>query len=294
MKNIIVFGGSGFLGSHVCDQLSGYGYHVTIYDIKVSPYLKVNQKMIVGDLLDSEKVDQAILGNDIVFNFAGIADIEECKQNALDTVKCNILGNTILLEASRKAEIKRFIFASSVYVYSQYGSFYRCSKQASESYVEMYSQEYHLPYTIVRFGSLYGERSDERNGIYRFLKQVLTENKIVHKGTGEEVREFIHVKDAAELCGEILDEKYVNQNIILTGHQAIKYKELFEMIQEIVNNKDIKIEYEKEQVNSHYMITPYSFSPKIGKKLTNNPYIDMGQGIIGCLADISQKYNMEE
>lgn len=78
-KKIIVFGGSGFLGSHVADKLTDYGYDVTIFDLVKSPYLRKNQKMIIGNILDEEQVREAIKGNQIVYNFAGYADLDTAK-----------------------------------------------------------------------------------------------------------------------------------------------------------------------------------------------------------------------
>ena len=66
----IIFGGSGFLGSHVADSLINSGFSVTIFDIKKSPFLKSGQKMIIGDILDLDQLDKAIKGHDIIFNFA--------------------------------------------------------------------------------------------------------------------------------------------------------------------------------------------------------------------------------
>ena len=66
-KKAIVFGGSGFLGSHVSDVLSEEGYEVTIFDLEPSPYLQSGQKMMVGDILDREKVIKAVKGKNIVF-----------------------------------------------------------------------------------------------------------------------------------------------------------------------------------------------------------------------------------
>ena len=130
--NITVFGGAGFLGSHVCDKLTDAGHSVTIFDIRESPWLREGQRMIVGDVLDEKAVAEAVDGAQVVYNFAGIADIGEAGSRPVDTVKYNILGNTLVLEAAVKAKARRFVFASSLYVYSSAGGFYRCSKQACE------------------------------------------------------------------------------------------------------------------------------------------------------------------
>ena len=284
-EKVIVFGGSGFLGSHIADVLTEKGYQVTLFDIKPSPYLKDGQEMIIGDILDSDFVENAISGCDIVYNLAGIADIDECVQRPIDTIRYNILGNAIVLEASRKAKVERFIFASSVYVYSQTGSIYKSSKQAAESFIEDYNKLFGLPYTIVRYGSLYGNRADERNSIYRLIKESLIAKKIEYHGSGEEIREYIHVEDAANASVEILSPIYENQHIILTGNQTIKYKDLLNMINEMLGG-EIEIIYSNSKSETHYQVTPYSFNPKLGKKLVSTYYVDMGQGILNIMSEI--------
>ena len=287
---VIVFGGSGFLGSHVADALTDAGYEVTIYDLKPSPYLRDSQQMVVGDILDQDKVKKAIEGCDVVYNFAGIADIEDASQRPLDSVKFNILGNSIILEESRMAKVKRCVFASSLYVYSKAGSFYRSTKQSCELLVENYQEIFGLSYTILRYGSLYGPRADERNFIYRIIKQALIEEKIVRDGDGEEIREYIHVYDAAKGSVEILSDEFVNQYVIITGNQQMKVKDLLLMIKEMLDNR-IKVEYIPATINYHYEITPYTFAPKLARRILSNTYVDLGQGILKSIQTIYKEIN---
>lgn len=289
--NIIIFGGSGFLGSHVADALSNAGHKVRIFDIRASGYLNPSQEMIVGDIMDERAVNNAMEGMDILYNFAGIADIDEASKKPLDTVKYNILGNTILLEAAREHQLKRFVYASTVYVYSNSGSFYRCSKNACELYIETYQKQYGLDYTILRYGTLYGMRADSRNSVYRFITQAMTEGKITYPGDGSEIREYIHVLDAAQASIEILSSEFKNEHVIFTGHHPMKVSELLTMIKEILK-KDITIEYVKpksEDPVDHYTVTPYTFLPKVGKKYVKHYYTDMGQGLLLCMQDVFDK-----
>jgi UDP-glucose 4-epimerase len=136
--NITVIGGSGFLGSHVADQLSIAGHSVKIFDKKLSPWLRADQQMIIGDLMNLEDIDKAICDSDVVYHFAALADLNEAINKPIETVKVNVLGTVQILESCRKYDVKRFIYASTVYVYSREGGFYRCSKQASEHYIEEY------------------------------------------------------------------------------------------------------------------------------------------------------------
>jgi len=284
----VIFGGSGFLGSHVADVLDDLGHEVIIYDIKSSSYLRSSQRMIVGDILDEKKVEKSVRGCDIVYNFAGIADIDDARRRPLDSVKYNILGNTIILEMCRRFKIKRLVFASSLYVYSKAGSFYRSTKQACELLIENYKEVFGLPYTILRYGSLYGPRADDENFIYKIIKQALTEKKITRYGDGDELREYIHVLDAAKGSVEILSDEFVNQEIILTGDKQTRVKDLLMMIREIFNDK-IDIEFVPFHYNDHYEITPYSFAPKVAKRLSHRTHLDLNQGILDIVYNMYKK-----
>ena len=217
----IVFGGSGFLGSHVADSLTKAGYEVTIFDLVQSPYKRKDQNMNVGNILDRDAIDEAVKGCEVVYNFAGIADLEKAKENPVRTVETNILGNTIILDACRKNNIKRFVFASSLYVYSKSGSIYRSSKQSCELIIENYHEDFGLPYTILRYGSLYGPRADENNWIYKVINQAISEGKITRYGDGEELREYIHVEDAARCSVDILSKEFENEYVIIPSTHTI-------------------------------------------------------------------------
>jgi UDP-glucose 4-epimerase len=291
IKKVIVFGGSGFLGSHVGDSLTSRGFGVTIFDIRESPYLQESQDMIVGDILDQDQLDKAIEGHDIVYNFAGIADIDECHDRPLDTIRYNILGNAQILEAATKNNIKKYLFASSAYVYSSSGSYYRISKQSSELFVEAFAEENKMDFTILRYGSLYGNRGDKRNSLHRIIETAVKDGKIDYHGDGSETREYIHVKDAANLSVEALDKKYKNEILMLTGTKSIKYGDLLVMINEMFSNKiDIKMHSIKSK--THYKMSPYSFNPKMAKKLVSNPHIDLGQGILNLIEEIHSELSL--
>ncbi len=289
-KRVLVFGGSGFLGSHVADALIAQGYNVAIYDLKASSYLQKAQEMIIGDIMDEKLVEKSVKGCDVAYNFAGISDIEEASNKPLDSVRYNILGNSIILEACRKAGVKRFVFASSVYIYSKAGSFYRSTKQACELLIENYFEIFGLPYTMLRYGSLYGPRSDEHNFIHRIIKQALTDKKIVRDGDGKEIRDYIHVLDAAKSSVDVLDDEFKNQYVIITGDQQMKVRDLLNMVKEMLEN-GIEIEYRPAVSRYHYEITPYTFSPKVAKRLVNRTYLDLGQGILECIHDIYSQLN---
>lgn len=285
---VVVFGGSGFLGSHVVDELLSRGYEVRACDIKKSQY--IDEKIFYRcDILDIEAIKQAIDGFDAVYNFAGLADINIAIQAPLETIKLNVLGNTNILEAMRSKGIKRFFYASSAYIFSNKGSFYGISKQASEKIIEEYANIFNIEYIIIRYGSVYGTRADKQNRIYKLLKEALKQKKITFLGNGEEIREYIHVKDAAKLSVDLLQSDYKNEHFILTGVEKYTYKELLELIKEMFND-EIEIEFKNQEYKGHYKLTPYSVNePKIGKKIVNNPYIDFGQGLLELIYEMKKE-----
>jgi len=285
---VIVFGGSGFLGSHVADSLTEVGHAVTIFDVNPSPYLRFGQSMYVGDILSPEQVLDAVAAHTIVYNFAGLTDLDDATTRPVDTIRLNVEGNANILEACRMANVERFVYASTIYVYSDKGGFYRCSKQAAETYIEEMNRKYDLDFTILRYGTLYGPRADERNSIYRYLKEAVETGSVVCSGSGEEMREYIHVRDAARLSVRILDDEYRNQHIIISGHYPMRFKDMILMIQEILG-KNITIKFSAKKNPDHYTYSPYSFIPKIGHKLVNHRYLDMGQGFLECLHEIYRK-----
>ncbi|MBI3315838.1 MAG: NAD(P)-dependent oxidoreductase [Candidatus Omnitrophica bacterium] len=285
-RTAIVFGGSGFLGSHVCDVLSERGFGVKVFDRTPSPYLQKDQTMIIGDVLDRQKVMKAVAGCDYVYNFAGVSDLNEATTKPLDTIRFNVEGNAHILDAAVGAKAKRFIFASTIYVYSEKGGFYRCSKQASELYIEECQRQYGLDFTILRYGTVYGLRADQRNSVYRYLLEAVTKGVIEYPGSGDEVRDYINVRDAARLSVDILGEPYRNQHIILSGAHPVKSKNMMMMIREMLDKK-VRIKFQvKKKIAAHYELTPYSFAPKIGYKLTDRLYVDIGQGLLECLHEI--------
>lgn len=292
-RKVVVFGGSGFLGSHVADALSDIGCHVTVFDIKRSSYLRKDQQMIVGSILDAEVVRSVVKGATIVYNFAAVADLADAKRNPYQTIQTNLFGTLNIMEACRLAGVERFLFASTVYVYSQSGSFYRASKQACELFIEEYQKHYGLNFTVLRYGSLYGPRADKNNWIYSVIRQALDKKCIVRKGNAEEIREYIHVRDAARLSVKVLGEKFMNQYVIITGQQMMRVKDVLVMIKEILGG-NINLKFELIKDDEHYAVTPYSFLPKGALKLTDNVSVDLGQGILELLHQEHQVFSVEK
>lgn len=285
MKNILVFGGYGFLGYYLVKELLKRNYNVTIADISNKNGFNDFVTFIECDILDREAVTKVFASNtfDIVYNLAGFANLDNAIKFPIKTMELNIIANMYILEECVKQDISNFVYASSAYAMSNKGSYYGISKLASEKIIEEYHEKYKLPFVILRYGSVYSERDYDNNYIYNLIKKAVINKTIEHGGTGEEIREYIHASDAAKLSVDVIEsDEYKNLHVILTGTERMKRSELFNMINEIMNNK-IDITYKHEGYMNHYKFTPYSFEPSVSKKLVANPHIDMGQGILECI-----------
>lgn len=282
---IIVIGGSGFLGSHVADALSDAGHAVTIIDKTASPWLRAGQQFVSADIRDREALADAFKGAEAVINFAGIADIAAANANPFETAEINLVGTLQSIEAALNVGVKRYLFASTVYVYSDLGGFYRASKQACEAFIEAYGQERGLDYTILRYGTLYGRRAGPTNRIHSMIASAVRSSRISYPGSGEALRDFIHVRDAARITVRTLDAAYIKRHLLITGQERMRVKDVAEMIAEILPG-EIALEFANGEPEGHYRLTPYTFAPRLGHKLVPSDYIDIGQGLLDCIQEI--------
>ena len=279
LKNIIVFGGSGFLGSHICDCLTDCGYKVTLFDKNRSKFLKKNQKMFIGDITDFHNVQKAIKHHKYIFHFAGVSDIGEANLNPLKAIKYNILGTSNILEAIKNnKKVNRIVFASSIYARSKRGAFYSSTKRSCESLIENYRERFNINYTILRFGSIYGLRANYFNMMHNFIVQGLKSNKIIRDGDGTEIRNYINVKDAAKICVKILNKRYANKYFTIVGKERVSVKKVINLIAKKTNTK--KIIYRKNIVNvDNYKINPFTYKVKEAKFIKVKNGIKLEQGI---------------
>ena len=285
--NVLVIGGAGFIGSHTSDVLSKNGHKVKILDRVSSPWLRSDQKMIIGDMMDKKTLQLSMKNIDYVYYFAGVADIGEANNKPHKTIEINIMGLTNALEAATKCKIKKFVYASTMYVYSSEGSFYRATKQAAEIIIEAYQENFGLDYIFLRYGSLYGPRSQDWNGIKSFVKQIKKKGYVEYSGNGSEIREYINVLDAANLSIKALEDGYTNRAITITGQQSLKIADMLAMLFEI-SGKKFKVKYSKKNLKTfHYGNTPYRYVPKSSMKVIPKEFTDLGQGLLDLIEEVN-------
>lgn len=271
---VLVIGGSGFLGSRVSDFLSRRGYKVTIFDKKKSYWISKNQNFIKRDISDTNSLRKAIKGKSFVYNFAAISDIDEANSKLLQTAYTNILCNLKILKICKDYKVKRFIFASTVYVHSSQGGYYKVSKQSAELFTEEFCKKNNLDYTILRYGSIYGPRASKNNGINKILDNALSRRKLEYGGSSKAQRKFIHIDDASSLSVDILNKKYANSNVLITGNKRYKLKNVLLIIKKKIKLKS-KIKFRNLKNQAHYNITPYSYEPSKDKLIKKNKFIKL-------------------
>jgi UDP-glucose 4-epimerase len=290
--NILIIGGSGFLGSHISDELQNRGHCVTILDKKKSKWFNSKTFFISGDITNTSILEKAIKNNDVVYHFAGITDIGEGLKNPLSTAKINIIPTINIMNLCVKNKVKKFIFASTIYVHSSQGGFYRVSKKSSELYIMEFGKIFKLNFNILRYGTIYGPRSNLNNNLSRIIFDALTKNILTYPGSSKALRKMIHVKDAAKLSADILGKKFTNKKVVLiTGKKFIHIKEIIKKIKNQLQIKK-KTTYENRKNLGHYIKSPY-----VNKEIKEHPcypkkFIDIDHGISEMINFMRKEYNI--
>lgn len=256
MKALII-GGSGFLGIHLAEQLVKKGYEINILDIKKPKNLDKKINFFYGDMTKAKDLFRATKNCKIIFHLGGISDIKYSIENPFKTIKTNILGTMNILDVCLKNKIKKLIFASSIYVKSTQGGFYKVSKQCSESIIKEYSKRFGIKYCIIRYGSVYGPGSSVNNGITKILNSYINTKKFHYDGTIKAKRRFIFVKDAINATIKTIDKKFNNKIVLITGSNLMKINDVMKVISKIlmINKKPV---YRNKQELGHYNTSPYS------------------------------------
>jgi UDP-glucose 4-epimerase len=244
MKNIIVTGGSGFIGSNIVELLIKKNFNVIVVDKKRPKNLKI--KFINSDLSNLKTLKKITKNIDYIYHLAGVSDVNKVKKVPLQTIKDNIILTANLMEAVRINKIKRFIFASSIYVNSTSGNLYTTSKVAAENIIKNYFFLYKTKYTILRYATAYGTNNRGADVISLFMKRALKKKTINVHGSGNQTRDFIHAEDIAFCSLKALQNKYENKTITIGNIKKIKIIELAKIIKKCTKTKS-KIIINKKQ-----------------------------------------------
>jgi len=243
-KTILITGGSGFIGSHLVDIFINNQYKVRVLDIK-TPH-RSDLDYIRGSVVDRNLIEKIMVGVDYVYHLAAVSNIDHVKNNPVETVELNIMATIYLLEEAKKNNVKRFLMASSVFVYEMSGHLYTSSKKYSEILCSNYFSLYNIPYTILRFATVYGPRSRGVDVISKFIDNYFKEESLVINGNGNQKRNFIFVEDLANASLlAVSSSKAINKILTIASEKSISINELANVIKHVFN-KNIKIKYNDE------------------------------------------------
>jgi UDP-glucose 4-epimerase len=288
----LVTGGSGFIGSHVVDKLAERGVTVRILDT-VPPHRTDVERYDVS-LLDFERLRPAMNGVDMVFHLGAVADVKDAAESPQYTDMINTRGTINVLEAARRAGVRRVIYGSTTWVYSDTNGIlldedsllnapshiYTATKLASEYYCKAYSQLYKLPFTILRYGIPYGPRARLGAVIPIFVKKALQGEPLTIAGDGLQFRKFVYVEDLAE--GNVLALKPVAENKIynLEGSEKVSIRQIAETIQKILGKVEIKFvegrpgDFSGKEISNRRALEDLGWEPRVSFEEGVRRYIE--------------------
>jgi len=305
MKNYLVTGGAGFIGSHLVDSLLSEGNNVTAFDnfdefysrdIKLKNISNAltfdNYQLIEGDIRNREVLDELFSSNlyDIVVHLAAKAGVRPSIENSVEYYDVNINGTLNILEAMRKFDVKNLIFASSSSVYGNNKivpfaesdnvdnpiSPYAATKKSGELLCHTYYHLYDFKINCLRFFTVYGPRQRPDLAINKFTKKIMNGETIQMFGDGTTKRDYTYIDDIVQ--GIILAIENLNgYNIFNLGEsRTIMLKELISLLEKTIgSNANI----EKLKLQPGDVEQTYADISKARELLKYDPQFEIEEGI---------------
>lgn len=298
MKNCIIYGGGGFIGSHLCEELLRNNYDVTIFDkINFSKdnlkNFKDKIKIIEGDFNNEYDLLSSLDGVDYVFHLVSSTLPASSNDNPVYDVESNLISTLRLLQDVEKRKIKKVVFVSSggtVYGVPktipipenhqrQPICSYGITKKTIEDYLYMFNYLYGIDYNVFRLSNPYGER---QNPLYAqgvipvFLKKILLNEEIVIWGDGSVRRDYIYIKDAILPLVKSLVHKSDNKIFNLGSGRGYSVNELLELMK-IITKSEARVKY----VEGRKLDVPVSVldTSLLRKEMNFSPKVDIEEGI---------------
>ncbi len=288
-----ITGASGFIGSHVIEALAAAGHEPVAIDVRPphDPAIEYRE----ASILDGLRLTEATSGLDALFHLAAIADVNDVVADPASAMELNVTGTLRALEAARQSGLKRFVLASTVWVYSSVPQsagdvvdetecmdvaasrhIYTSSKIAAEMLCHDYWNMYKLPFTVLRYGIPYGPRMRLSLVVPVFVRKVLRGEPLTVSGTGSQHRKFVYVEDLARAHPLALCDTAENQTYNLDGSEKITILRIAETVLRLTSS-DRPIEYMPERAGD-YAGRDVS-SAKAARELNWRPQVDFDEGM---------------
>ena len=249
MKNVLVTGGAGFIGSHLCEGLLARGYSVRVLDSLVygrREWVPQPCEFIEGDIRDLATCHRAVKNMDAVLHCAAMSRSGPSQQIVEICTGSNIIGTQNMLLAARDAGVKRFIFSGSSTYYGNripphresdppdLLNIYGLTKHVGEQYTLMFDEGFDLPSVVLRYFNVYGPRQPE-TGAYAlvlgiFLKRKADRMPLEIHGDGKQRRDFIHVRDVVAANIAAMQSSVRGEIFNVGSGTNLSVKELADMI----------------------------------------------------------------
>lgn len=219
MSTFLITGGSGFIGSHIAEELSNKGHLVKILDnsstSKKDNLGKIKAEIIKGDIRDLSLVKKSMRDVDCVFHEAALASVTKSIEDPILTNEVNVNGTLNVLAAARDSGCKKVVFASSSSVYGDAAKLpikensplkpaspYAVTKLVGEQYCRVFYENYGLESVCLRYFNVYGPRQDTNSEyaavIPKFISSVKNNRPPTIFGDGRQTRDFVFVKDVVQ------------------------------------------------------------------------------------------------
>lgn len=302
MKEVLILGGAGFIGSHIAEIFSENEYKCIIVD-NLSKGSLENIKNIKNhvfyniDINDKTALDEVFKKHNIELVYheaAQISVVESIKDPHFDAVQ-NILGLINVLDLSVKYKVKKLMFASSAAVYgipkSEVSkendnlsalSFYGLTKKTGEEYIRLYHDIFGLDYVIFRYSNVFGDRQSvhgEAGVVAIFSDSMKLGKNIYIDGDGLQTRDFIYVKDVAYANYIVGIEDVKNDTYNLSNNNKISILELYNLMKEAFSFKGELIfrearkgDIRDSRLDNTKLLTISSYRPKYSVKDGLNEY----------------------
>jgi len=250
----LVTGGAGFIGSNLVDQLVLKKHKVIVLDnfstgrlSNLSQHKKKDVKIVKIDISSNKNLDKYFKGVKYVFHLAGLADIVPSIKNPDKYFKSNVVGTINVVQAAKKANIKKLIYAASASCYGIPSKFpikenakinlmypYAFTKWQAEKLIMHWAKVYNFPAISFRFFNAYGPRS-RTSGAYGavfgvFLAQKLANKPLTIVGNGNQTRDFIHVSDLVNGIIKAALSKKVGEIYNIGGGKEVKVNKIANLI----------------------------------------------------------------
>lgn len=284
---IIVTGGSGFIGSHVVDELLKQNHEVKIYDVDAPRYGQVCE-YVRGDVRDIERLTAHTKQAEIIYHLAAEANVNRFFESPLYSNEITASATLCVLEAARRGGVSRVILASTEWVYGSVEEagdaqiteatpyaqnpdhLYTSSKIAAELFCKNYKRLYGVNYTIMRYGIPFGERARPETVTPIFLRKLLNNEAITIHGDGSQTRQFIYVKDLARGNVACAQQQAANEIFNINGTKKISVVQIVATLETILGKKakisfveDRKGNFKGRFISSEKALTMLGWKPEL-------------------------------